>query len=221
MLALFLLFSQILIRLLECFIRRKSIWKRGLHICSVGLLVVWTVQLGVNDFLDLNIGILIIAFLLSYILYLVSLSIVGTKFYMENLMPFKCFHFKGRLLTAFRRESIRNIFSSTYEEFLYRWFLQNVLYTLTHNAGISIITTVIVFFAVHIQKNIAIVQMIDIFVFSLVITLWFYFNINPIYSIMIHIVRNQLIICQKYVAIQSEYERKVKYLEILQKRKIK
>ena len=114
---------------------------------------------------------------------------------------------------------MRNIYSSTVEELLFRWFLHNALYELTGNAVAAISVTFLTFFAVHIRKGMAIVQMIDIFSFSLAITVWFYFTVNPLYSILIHILRNQLVICQKYVMFKNEHDRALKYFKILHERK--
>ena len=217
MMILFLILAQVLIWLLiRYFAKKKFVWNGILLICSAILLAVWMSYFGGSEFININILFLSCAIPLSYVLYLISLFIVGTKFTTENLIPFKRFIAKGKLFKTFRQNSIRNIFSSIYEELLYRWFLQNALYMLTNSTWISVTVTVIVFWAVHIRKGIAIVQMIDIFTFSLVITFLFYFTVNPIYCIIIHIVRNQLVICQKYVTYQNQYERKTKYLKILQ-----
>lgn len=218
MFVLFLLFSQVAVWALRRYAAKKDIWKRTLTACSIALLIIWTVHMGVKDFASVNICALLSTIPLSYILYIVSLFIVGTKFSAQNLIPFDCFLAKGKLLTVFRHESFRNIFSSSYEEFLYRWFLQNALYELTHNALISISVTVIVFFAVHIKKKNAIVHLIDIFVFSLAITIWFYYTVNPLYAIIIHIIRNQLVICCKFTEYKSDYDRKNRYLKILHER---
>lgn len=221
MFVLFLLFLQVAVWVLRRYAVKSEILKRILTACSIALLVVWTVREGIDAFKSVNILILISSVLLSYVMYIVSLFIVGTKFSAQNLLPYDCFRAKGKLFTAFRHESIRNIFSSSYEEFLYRWFLQNALYELTHNVIISVSVTVTVFFAIHIKKQNAIVHLIDIFVFSFVITIWFYYTVNPLYSIIVHIIRNQLVICRKFTDYKSDYDRKNKYLKILHERKIR
>jgi membrane protease YdiL (CAAX protease family) len=56
------------------------------------------------------------------------------------------------------------------------------------------------FFTVqHYRKKIAIVQMIDILIFSILISILFHFTQNLYFTILVHIVRNLLIILQKYI----------------------
>ncbi len=221
MFALALLLIQIYLYLARSFLVQKKTFKKILFICTILLIVIWTAHQGIGIFLLFNVWILIAVFPLSYCLYIASLWIVGTKFRFENLFPLKCFSFRGELKTLFTKESIGNVYSSTYEELLYRWFFQNALYELTQNSFISVAITIIVFWAIHIRKRIAIVQLIDIFVFSFVITLWFAYTKNPIYCIIIHILRNQLVICQRYVEYQKDRYKKNKYLILIRERNIK
>ena len=220
MLAWSLLVAQVAIYLSSRFLIKNKIVKKILFLTSIVLIVIWTVNYGIDAWLSFHAWSILIAIFQACGLYFLSLLIVGTRLSKENLFPFRCFKFKGKLKTALRKESIRNIFSSSYEELLYRWFLLNVLCVITKHAVISIAITVIIFTAIHYRKNIAIVQMIDIFVVSLVITIGFYIAVNPIYSIIINIIRNQLVICQKYVAVQSENERRSKYLRLLRESKM-
>lgn len=187
--------------------------------CTWVVLIIWSVHFGIRDFARFDVLGLLLILPLTYTVYLLSLYIVGTKFTKTNLLPFEIFKEKGKLGTSLKRESIRNLYSATYEELLYRWFLQNVLYELTHSALVSIVVTALVFGAVHISKKKAIVQLIDIFAFSIVITIWFHFTINPLYAALIHIMRNQLVICQKYTVVKEDQDRTRKYLRILHERK--
>lgn len=221
MLTVGLLLAQICLWLLMRYIAQgNQLQRKILLFLSVMLLVVWTVKRGFSDLLSFNIWLFLLALPISYLLYLISLAIVGTKFTKSNMMPFRCFHFSRKHQITFRRRSIRNIFTSTYEELLYRWFLFNALMELTQTTWVAVVITFLTFFAVHIRDGAAILQMVDIFVFSLAITLWFCFTVNPLYSIVIHIARNQLIICQKYITYQSDYESRLKYIKILQERRI-
>ena len=183
------------------------------------VLIIWAVQFGVRDFARFDVLSVLLILPVTYAVYLLSLYIVGTKFTKTNLIPFGIFKEKGKLGIHLRRESLRNLYSATYEELLYRWFLQNALYDLTRSVLVSIAVTALVFGTVHISKKKAIVQHIDIFAFSVVITIWFYFTVNPIYSSLIHILRNQLVICQKYTVVKEEQDRTRKYLRILHERK--
>ena len=188
--------------------------------CTWIVLVIWAVQFGVRDFTCFDVLSWILILPVTYMVYLISLYIVGTKFTKTNLLPFGIFKVKGKLGLSLKRESFRNLYSASYEELLYRWFLQNALYELTHSVSVSIIVSALVFGMVHISKKKAIVQHIDIFTFSIVITIWFYFIPNPIYSSLIHILRNQLVICQKYTLLKEEQERTLKYLRIMHERMI-
>lgn len=219
MFALLCILSHIAIYLFSRFIVKNQIWKKVLLGCSIALIIVWTVYYEVTKLTSFNILLFLMCIALSYVLYVISLIIVGTKLSSEYIFPIKCFGYKGRIKQSFARESLHNIFSSTYEELLYRWFIQNALYTLTNSAVISICITSLVFFAIHIRKNIAIVQMLDIFIFSVSITLWHHFAGNPLYCIIFHILRNQLVINQKYIAYKNELDKKIKYLTMIKERK--
>lgn len=215
-----LILAEVLIWLsLKFWVKNKTL-HRLLRGCALAALVLWSLHFGVRDFACFNIASILLILPITYAVYLISLLIVGTRFTKENLLPFSVFKLKGKLQKSLKQESLRNLYSATYEELLYRWFLQNALYELTHSTIISILLTIITFWAVHISKKKAIVQLIDIFVFSIVITLWFHFTINPLYAALIHIIRNQLVICQKYTVIREDYDRKRRYLKILQERKI-
>lgn len=220
MLSITLIAIEVLIWLLLRFwVKNKSLHKflRG---CTWVVLIIWSVKFGVEDFTRFDVLSTLLVLPVTYAVYLISLYIVGTKFTKENLIPFAVFEAKGKLGRALKRESLRNLYSASYEELLYRWFLQNALYELSHNAFVSISVTAIIFGAVHISKKKAIVQHIDIFVFSIVITIWFHFSLNPLYSILIHILRNQLVICQKYTVLKEDQDRTLQYLRIMHERMI-
>lgn len=196
--------------------REKWIYRIILTILVWQGLGVWFIYRGfLTDFLSFNIIWFIACLVAPCLLYVLSLLIVGTQMSKENLFPVDSFRLKGKLKTAFVRESLFNIYSSTYEELLYRWFLQNALYLLTRSAVVSIVITSSLFFLVHVNKQIAIVQMADILLFSVAITLFFHWSINPIYCIIIHIARNQLIICQKYVQKNKDRKKMAQYMRLL------
>lgn len=220
MLTIALILTEVAIWLsLRFFVKNEKLHKilRG---CTWIVLVIWAVHYGVRDFVHFDLLSLLLVLPVTYAVYLLSLYIVGTKFTKANLLPFEIFKVKGKLGISLKRESLRNLYSASYEELLYRWFLQNALYEFTHSVIISITVSALVFGAVHISKKKAIVQHIDIFAFSFVITVWFHFTVNPIYSSLIHILRNQLVICQKYTLLKEEQERTLKYLKNMHERMI-
>lgn len=180
-------------------------------------LVIWLFHRGIGDFLSYHVFWFLVSLLAPCLLYVLSLWIVGTQMNADNLLPTDSFRLRGKLSSAFRRESLFNIYSSTYEELLYRWFLQNAIYELTRSAAVSIVVTSAVFFLVHVSYQIAIVQMADILLFSIAITLIYQWVRNPLYCIIIHILRNQLIICQKYVQLNKEQEKMARYARIMSK----
>lgn len=193
--------------------------KRILLLCSITTICLWALSYGMRDFYSFNVWILCLALVIAYILYLVSLFVVGTKLSYANLFPTKAYTYRGTIAGRFRKESVLNLFYSTYEELLYRWFIQNALFLLTNSALISVGITIVLFFSIHIRKQRAVVQLIDIFIFSTAISLWFYFVPNPIYGCAIHILRNQLIINQKYIELGETQIKKNKYLYMLRSNK--
>lgn len=216
-----LLVLQLLCTALNFFFAKTKLQRKLLLAVSYGVLIAWLIHHGYQDFISFNVWLLPISLAASYLVYLLSLFIVGTKFNADNLLLKKTFHFRGKRKHAFARESLRNLYSATYEELIYRWFLQNALYEATHSAILSILITIVVFFAVHLNRKIAIVQKIDIFTFSVFITLFYFWTVNPIYCIIIHILRNQLIICQKHVAAQIQDEKMRNYMKLLKERTVK
>ena len=219
MIIIFQIAYQVILWLANRFIIKDRKFKNVILILSMAALVFWGFQYGFGDFRSINPIIILVCPVAAYLTYLISLFIVGTKFEKKNLIPFECFRYKGKLFQVFRNESLRNVFSSTYEELLYRWFLFNAVSLLTKSSFLSAGVTSVVFFAIHINKEKAIVQHIDILVFSIFITVFFAFTRNPIYCIFIHILRNQLVICQKYVYIKQENDRKLELFKIIRNRR--
>ncbi len=205
-------------------LNRFVIKKRELRYLWIGIelvvIAIWSVYHGVRAFASFNVLFVLLTPVVAYLSYCISLVIVGTKCSKENLIPTGCFKLDPKLNKMFRRESADNLYYASLEELLYRWFIQNALYEISGSAIVSIVISAAIFFAIHLNKKIAIVQMIDIFVFSVIITLFFHWAVNPLYGIVIHIIRNQLIICQKYAFVQKENEKKAKYLRIVKARNI-
>ena len=219
MIILFQIAYQVLLWVTNRFLIKNKKAKVLFLILSIVALAFWGIQYGFDSFLAISLIILFVCPAAAYLMYFVSLLIVGTKFEKKNIFPFECFRYKGKLFRMFRNESLRNVFSSTYEELLYRWFLFNAILLLTRSSILSVGITAAVFFAIHINKEKAIVQHIDILVFSFFITVIFAFTRNPIYCILIHILRNQLVICQKYVYIKRENDRKLELFKIIRNRR--
>lgn len=214
----FLLGAQVIVQFLRRFVKHKARIHHFSMVLSLVVIAIWSDLYGLDAFTEFNLWLLLFSVVFAYGLYFVSLVIVGTKLKKENLIPIGCFNLLPKLSECFAGESYSNIYHASYEELLYRWFLQTILYELTGSAVLSIAITALLFFAVHLDGKIAIVQMIDIFVFSVAITVFYYYTVNPIYCIVIHILRNQLVISQKYVAKQKEQDKTLRYMRLLKDR---
>lgn len=143
---------------------------------------------------------------IAYATYLVSLFIVGTKFNKENLMV-KRVRFDPKLQPKIKAELLRNLLSSSVEEIVFRAVFQFALTRLIGNVYIPAIIVCLLFTAAHYKKGIAIVQMLDIFFFSIVVSALFAVFTNVIFTILIHIIRNTFVIIQKYIVQQKKIDR--------------
>ena len=120
---LILLCVQSLLLSVQILIAKKKSHKQFLLLCSLVVITIWTVYYGAEDFLNFNVWILLGSVGLAFLSFLISLFIVGTPFIAENVFPIKIFSMEGKLKKTFVNESARNLYSSSYEELLYRWFL--------------------------------------------------------------------------------------------------
>lgn len=216
-----LLALQLIFITIGMFVAKTKKQKRLNLAATYALLIIWVFQYGYHDFFRFNVLMLLLSILVAYFTYIVSLVIVGTKLSKDNLIPIGCFNIPDKTKKFFIDESLRNILSSTYEELFYRWLFFNAIQEITNMWLVSAILTIALFFAAHLKKKMALVQQIDILVFSIIITLIFCFTVNPIYCIVIHIIRNQLIICQKYVAADKHNKKMEQYLQKLKGRNLK
>ena len=219
MIILFQIAYQVLLWVTNRFLIKNKKTNLLFLILSIIALAFWGLQYGLESFISIRPIVMVACPAVAYLMYFVSLLIVGTKFEKKIIFPFECFRYKGKLFRMFRNESLRNVLSSTYEELLYRWFLFNAVSLLTESTIISTSITAVVFFAIHLSKEKAIVQHIDILAFSILITVFFALTKNPLYCVLIHILRNQLVICQKYVYIKQESDRKLELFKIIRNRR--
>ena len=135
----------------------------------------------------------------AYVCYGISLFIVGTRFSLPNLFFFPLKDMQGEMRTAYRKESLMNIFTSLYEEFLFRGLFQVTVFQITKSSILTVLISCLFFALSHYHKRIAIVQMLDILVFSLIITILLELTQDIWICILLHIFRNFFIINQKYV----------------------
>lgn len=176
-----------------------------MKLCKIIFPVCYGIIIGISQvhtklmFVKPNIYIIISSILIGYLCYIVSLVIVGTKFNIPNLLFNTLREFKGRMKKEYRRETIRNLYSSSVEELLYRGIFQVTIYEITHNFIITIILGSLLFSVTHYFKKSYLVQKIDIAVFSIIITICFHITHDIWFCILLHIFRNYYIINQKYV----------------------
>lgn len=161
---------------------------------------------------------LVAAPFIAYITYLASLLIVGTNFNRENLL-LKKVQFEPAIKKQKNVEIIRNFYTSTVEEVVYRAIFQYTLYVIIGNAYIPALIVIAVFTAAHYRKGIAIVQMLDILFFAVVIGVVFAVTENVVFTIIIHIIRNFCVIVQKYIVKQNKRNRFSHLMGLNQKNK--
>ncbi len=135
---------------------------------------------------------------IAYLMYVLSLLIVGTELNRANLL-FTHRITNPKLRHYRKKELLRNLLSSTSEELIYRGIVQYYLNLLIPFPLPVIILSSAFFTAQHNNKKIALVQMIDVAVFSLLITILFQSTQSIYFVTVVHIARNYFIILQKYI----------------------
>lgn len=145
---------------------------------------------------------LIVALVIAYGSYVLSLLVVGTKLSLKNMFPIS----KKSFLYA-KKELIFTTYTSIMEEFTYRGVFEYALIQITENVLLSIAITAILFFCVHLKKETPIIQLLDILLFSIIICAFFGITKNLVSVIIIHIIRNALVILQKRITIITSKNR--------------
>lgn len=131
----------------------------------------------------------------GYLTYVMSLFIVGIKLNRNSLFPFKCFKFDKTTVKSTWRQIVKTIFTSSFEEFFIRGSVQTILTLLMGEPFIPIIISVTIFVIMHCDRRRALIQVIDLTVFSLILSIIFCIT-NSIWIVaIIHIIRNSLLIC--------------------------
>lgn len=93
---------------------------------------------------------------------------------------------------------LRNVYSSAVEELSFRGLLFGCAFLLTESKALSVILITFLFAVAHYSSPLALVQKIDIFVFSLVITVMYSLCFDIYAVIAVHIIRNALVIIGQY-----------------------
>lgn len=134
----------------------------------------------------------------GYISYVLSMFIVGVKFKRVNLLPFDCVRADKRICKRMGTELLHNVFTSTYEEFLFRGSIQCILQVITKTVFVAAPITIVLFTAVHYSDRKAIIQMIDLFVFAVILSVLYAVTGNIWLTAIVHILRNLFLIFYNY-----------------------
>ena len=179
------------------------------------LLIIWSQFYTKLIFTRFYILLLILSFPLSYLCYFLSLVIVGTKLNTENLLFFTLKDLKGPSLHTYLKDIFRTFYHSAIEELIYRGIFQIAVYQFTGNVPIAVLLGSLLFAFAHFKKTRPFVQMIDLTVFSIMITLAFQFSQNIWFCIFIHAFRNIFITNQQYGSVLKKRNRTKQINKIL------
>ena len=198
------LITIIIIEILKYFFWRK-IKSRTIFTCFLcaNLLFLITGVLILGSFkASVHICSLIISPLIAYGCYVLSLLVVGTKLSIKNIFPFS----KKSFLYA-KTELGFTTYTSIMEELTYRGVVEYALIQITGNVLLPVVITAILFFCAHLKKRVPIIQLLDILLFSIIICVFFAVTKNLVSAIIIHIIRNALVILQKRITIITSKNR--------------
>lgn len=210
-----------LVKIIYSFFIRKFIYHK------------WTIRL--EKFFDLIYSIYIIFFIrdeiikswivvifapfISYLFYVLSCIMVGRKLSKFNLMFSSLYPLSNQIKKKYIKESLRNTYNASIEELIYRaagfYFLNYCI----KNTFLSMIIITIIFTFAHNLTKMYLVQKLDILVFSLLITLVYILSENILLVILIHILRNQFVIMQKYNDLNRDIKRAEQFGNILNRLK--
>lgn len=137
---------------------------------------------------------------LSYILYFTGITLLKQKYTPTNMYFREAFQLRGKHLSRLRRELLRNLYTSTEEELLYRMVLQSSLHILISWPFIGIGISSIWFTAIHIKKRIGTIQLLDLIIFSMAAGVLYFITGNIFATILFHISRNTFIILEKHAS---------------------
>lgn len=204
---------------LQIVFSEKSFFKSKLLNCLTAILclcfILATLYLTDFKYIFQNIRYIFFALLLGYFSYIMSLFIVGVKINKTSLLPFQCFKYKKLAKTA-GKQILKTVFTSTYEEFLFRGAVQVTLLSLLGEPFIPVTLTVMIFTFMHCERQKAIVQIIDLALFSLILGITFYLTDCIWLVALTHVIRNSLLICFYHTG----YINRIKNLKIMKKRMV-
>lgn len=144
---------------------------------------------------------------ISYIMYILSCLIVGRKLSGYNLLFNSLFPLSKQIKKRYKHEVILNLYNASIEEIVYRGGFYYLIYYFSNSLLLTFLLVTIIFAFSHDVKRMYMVQRIDIIIFSFMITLVYSLCSNLMVVILIHILRNQFVIMQKYNDINRNLKR--------------
>lgn len=159
---------------------------------------------GFGDFSTFRIFPFLACLLLPWVLYAVSLRVGGVQVNAETLFPVGIFRLKGEPKRLFVQESLYSAYMAIYEELLLRLFLMNALYELTQNVEVSISIPALLFCLMQLKRHPTPRQILDALLLTAALTLVYLWSFQPIFCIILHVLRDQLRISQKYIVLKME-----------------
>ncbi len=158
----------------------------------VGLFLIIYFDLGsiINE--GINVFIVTFGIIIGYVFYLFSSLIVNL---FHNICLFPLPKMKEKTLKkSFVKELCFSIFSSIYEEFLWRRTVQIFLGNNFFSVGI----TSVFFTLSHFKRKFKYIHMVDIFIFSILLGIIYIYTENIWLISLIHFSRNFFVICCDY-----------------------
>lgn len=132
----------------------------------------------------------------GYLCYILSGLIVDAGIRKHSFLPVIPRNLVPGLRKVYYKRLLRNAFSCTMEELTYRGLLFHFFLHISDSRLIAVAAVTVWFAGVHYLVKKATVQKIDLFVFSLIITAAYAIHSDIYMVILIHILRNMLIIMQ-------------------------
>lgn len=132
----------------------------------------------------------------GYLCYVLSGLIVDTGIRKRSFLPVIPRNLVPGLRKVYYKRLLRNVFSCTMEELTYRGLLFHFFLHISDSKLIAVAVVTVWFAGVHYLTRKATVQKIDLFIFSLIITVAYAIHSDIYMVIIIHVLRNMLIIMQ-------------------------
>ncbi len=148
-------------------------------------------------FNSISLVLILYSIIIGYLTYVIALIIVGVKFNINTLFPYKLIYLKKQKLKI-RKELLVNLYTSLFEELLFRGALLTSFEIIFNNIYLVIFIVSLIFMASHYSQKKALIQLIELFVFSIILCSLFCYHKNLWVVVIVHIIRNTFQICNKY-----------------------